>query len=102
MLRRLFWPRGYIRLSHGGGTTGVAQVNDTHLHSELSRAYQGLEVTATLCNQEFGPQGCPRRPSEDCMAHLVAARRNERLHLRAAQGHTANLLTTALEGSEIT
>ena len=38
-VRRLAWQRGYIVILHGGGTTGVTQVNDTDLHQHLRRLY---------------------------------------------------------------
>ena len=42
----LAWEHGYVTLYHYGGTTGVAQVNDTDLHAEFSRIYIDLEQIA--------------------------------------------------------
>ena len=36
---------GLVLFMHGGGTTGYAQVNDTHLHARLSSALSGYEPT---------------------------------------------------------
>ena len=37
------WDRGYVVLYHGGGTTGVCQVNDTDLHHQFERIYLECE-----------------------------------------------------------
>ena len=47
--------RGYAILYHYGGTTGVAQVNDTDLHGELSSIYIDLEQTAFNNQQTVDP-----------------------------------------------
>jgi hypothetical protein len=36
-VRRAAWHRGYVLIAHGGGTTGVMQVNDADLHQPLKR-----------------------------------------------------------------
>ena len=36
---KLAWSRGFLCVYHGGGTTGVAQVNDTHLHGPFERLF---------------------------------------------------------------
>ena len=94
------WSRGYVLLLHGGGTTGVLQVPDTHLHCEISRRYQDLEMADLLQQQrEFGHK-CPGRTREDCLRDLATTWSSPGLHERAARGHWDNFLSNALDGSE--
>ena len=48
----LAWRRGYIVLYHYGGTTALAQVNDTRVYAPFSRLYQELETECFLRRQE--------------------------------------------------
>ena len=34
-VKEIIESRGHVRLMHGGGTTGMEQVNDTHLHAQF-------------------------------------------------------------------
>jgi hypothetical protein len=70
-VRRLCWNRGYIVVLHGGGTTGVLQVPDTHMHSLLSREYQELEMGDLVTRMQLEPSKLPLRAREDCMRDLV-------------------------------
>ena len=47
--------RGYVVLYHYGCTTGVAQVNDTHLHADFSRIYTNFECMAFAAQQQHDP-----------------------------------------------
>ena len=47
--------RGYAVLYHYGGTTGVAQVNDTDLHAELNSIFIDFEQTAFNNQQMVDP-----------------------------------------------
>ena len=52
--------RGYVVLYHYGGSTGVAQVNDTDLHAELSSMYLDLEQTGFHNQQMIDPGNISR------------------------------------------
>ena len=45
-IERCCWERGYLALYHYGNTTGVMQVNDTHLHGPFKRIYLNYEEDA--------------------------------------------------------
>ena len=99
-MRKLAWRRGYVLIKHGGGTTGQAQVNDTHTHGPISKDYQDLEQTAALLDLQVDPNGCPNRSRGDCVHDLCTVWRRPELHARGVKGHKENHLTTALDGSE--
>ncbi|MCP4245229.1 MAG: hypothetical protein GY772_32230, partial [bacterium] len=99
-VRSLCWARGYILLLHGGGTTGVAQPPDTHLHSELSREYQDAEMRDLALRMQVDPSALPLRSRGDCVRDLVAIWKSSELHRRGSRGFLANMLTNALDGSE--
>ena len=97
---RLAWKKRYVVVKHGGGTTGQAQVNDTHNHHKLSVDYQDLEMESSLAEAEIRPQGMPPRTRRDCLHDFAAVWTNPELHVSCAGGHKHNHLTTALDGSE--
>jgi hypothetical protein len=99
-VRRLCWNRGYIVVLHGGGTTGVLQVPDTHMHSLLSREYQELEMRDLVTRMQLEPSKLPLRIREDCMRDLVTVYTRGHLHRQTSLGFTHNMLTSALDGSE--
>ena len=49
------WQRGYVLLYHGGGTTGITQVNDTDLHCEVENVYCHLEQVSFVDQQLVDP-----------------------------------------------
>ena len=51
----LAWSRGYICAYHGGCTTGICQVNDTDLHSQVQALYVELETLSFLEQQQIDP-----------------------------------------------
>ena len=64
--------RGYAILYHYGGTAGVAQVNDTDLHGELSSIYIDLEQTA-FNNQQMVDPGNIGRTLQNVLDDACAA-----------------------------
>ena len=94
------WTRMYVLLLIGGGITGILQVPDTHLHCPLSRKYQDLEMQDLVEQQRRNPQGCPSRDREACCRDLIAAWRDQRMHLLAQRGWWDNLLANDLKGAE--
>ena len=97
---RLAWKHGYVIVVHGGGTTGVAQVNDTHLHQALSREYQRLEQKDMFAQLARDSSKCPTRQRELCMRDLWLIWQRESIHLQAAEGHLRNMLTNSLDGKQ--
>ena len=97
---RLAWKHRYVVVIHGGGTTGVCQVNDTHLHAALSREYIELEEIDQLQQLRSNAYTCPRRTREDCLRDLALVWRRPHLHLAAAKGFWQNHLLTHLDGVE--
>ena len=94
------WERGYILLTHGGGTTAVAQVNDVTLHRLLSDLYTELEMRDMLSQHQRRPHKLPLRSRRDCASDLVAIWRDMSLHQKAAKGHWFVGLANALDGTE--
>ena len=99
-MRRLAWEHRAVVLLHGGGTTGVAQVNDTHLHGALSKAYQELEMHLGVVQLVLDPNSCPNRSRADCVRDLGLMWGRSDLHLTALAGWKANMIMNALDGSE--
>ena len=94
------WSRMYVLILIGGGITGILQVPDTHLHCSLSRRYQDLEMQDLLAQQRRNPRGCPSRNREACCRDLIAAWRDQSMHLFAQRGWWDNLLANDLKGAE--
>ena len=99
-IRRLAWREKCVVVFHGGGTTGVAAVNDTHLHEPLSQRYQELQMQQQFVLMDMDPAACPKRRRQDCVSDLAACWRDSEMHLRALAGWKANMITNALDGSE--
>ncbi len=54
-IRRLAWHRGCNVILHGGGTTGVMQVNDTEWHQPLRRLYVEAEQNFLIASNRAAP-----------------------------------------------
>jgi hypothetical protein len=54
------WVKGFIPVYHGGGTTGVAQVNDTDCHGSFQREYLAVEAQTLLDQQLVDPHDISR------------------------------------------
>ena len=89
---------GYVTLYHYGCTTGVAQVNDTHLHADFSRMYMNLECMAFAEQQIHDSSDISRNlqavVDDACAAWALCD------HRRGVSGHFSNGLSNALDGSE--
>jgi len=99
-VRRCAWLRGYVLIIHGGGTTGITQVNDTDLHQLLKRLYMELEQGAAAEYMRLNPGGCPVPRKEDCMAWLAAIWAQPWVHTLAEAGFAKTGLAVALDGSQ--
>jgi len=85
-VRRLAWHRGYVLIVHGGGTTGITQVNDTDLHQPLKVVYLNLETGELLEQQRLRPASCPVPRKEDCINWMAGAWGQPEMHTAAAGG----------------
>ena len=70
-VRRAAWHRGYVLIAHGGGVTGVMQVNDTDLHQPLKRQYMDLKSSEMLDQQQLRPAAVPVPRKEDCIVWMA-------------------------------
>jgi len=97
---RLAWKHRYVVIMHDGGTTGVAQVNDTHCHGPLSKAYQELEMQDAFEQLARSPHGCAQRDRLTCVRDLAMIWKRQSIHLRSREGWWNNQLLNAFDGSE--
>ena len=95
---RAAWAHGFVCLWHGAGTTGVCQVNDTHLHATLERLYLAMETESTAYMRKWGPTKMSRDKAD--VAFDLAAVWRQLDHKLAVKGHKHNGLTNALNGDE--
>ena len=95
----LAWRRGYIVLYHYGGTTALAQVNDTHLHAPFSRLYQELEGACFLRRQEKNGSKDIGRANQEVIDDICETWRVLD-HGQVATGHLHVGLTNKLDGSQ--
>ena len=90
--------RGFVTLWHGAGTTGLLQVNDTHLHASFERIYMEMEGESFAQQQCLDPTDISRHRAD--VACDVAATWAALDHRSVAKGHVANALCHDLEGGE--
>ena len=60
-VQQLVHRKGHLLDYHGGGTTPIEQVNDTHIHAALSRDYKILENEDALRQRSVNSKRVPRR-----------------------------------------
>ena len=64
--------KGHMLMFHGGGTTGVMQSNDTHIHEPLSKLFKKWEMDDVVRQRRQNPRKIPRRTRQavynDCDA----------------------------------
>jgi len=99
-VRKLCWSRGYIMMYHGGGTTGVAQVNDTDLHYFISQMYLQCETLALHEVGELFTHRLATRSKVDMVTDVIAIWKNTSLHLKARDGHFRNGLCQRVDGAD--
>lgn len=54
------WSKGYVPVLHGGGTTGIGQVNDTDCHGKFEQVYLDVEAQSLLHQQLLDPSDISR------------------------------------------
>ena len=92
------WAHGFVVLWHGAGTTGLLQVNDTHLHASFERIYLDMEAESFAHQQFWDPTDISRHRGD--VVGDVASTWAALDHACAAKGHVSNGLTHDLEGRE--
>ena len=92
----LAFERGFVPMYHGGGTTGVAQVNDTDLHAAFERAYLDAEMESFL-EQNLVDPGDISRTRQSVVDDVVAVWRGLD-HVEGVLGHQRTGLSMALDG----
>ena len=92
------WAHGFVVLWHGAGTTGLTQVNDTHLHAPFERIYCDMENESMAYQKKWDPAHS-KREREDVVFDAVATWRAVG-HKEGALGHKRNGLTNSLSGRE--
>ena len=85
-VRRLCWQRGYIVIIHGGGATGVTQVNDTDLHQHLRKTYVEHEMAAMIKAARLNPNSTPVPKCEQCVTWMANVWSNSQLLLKRCKG----------------
>ena len=97
-IRDLAFERGYVVLYHGGGTTGVCQVNDTDLHAAFEREYMDAECQSFFEQNLLDP-GNIGRTRQQIIDDAVAVWRGLD-HAEGVRGHKRTGLSNDLSGSE--
>ncbi len=92
--------REYIIIPHGGGTTGIAQVNDTDIHQPFSAEYIAREQVELLEKMLRMPANwTPTRSRQEIITTCVEAWAAVD-HQKGIAGHKRCGLTNKLDGSE--
>ena len=97
-VKDLAFERGFIVVYHGGGSTGVCQVNDTDLHAAFEREYQDAEMVSFV-EQNLVDPGNIGRTRQQVVDDVVAVWRGLD-HGEGVRGHKRTGLSTHLSGSE--
>ena len=97
-VRDLAFERGFVLLYHGGGTTGVTQVNDTDLHAAFEREYLDAETQAFFWQSQADP-GNISRTRQQIIDDVCAVWRGLD-HSQGVRGHKRTGLSVSLDGSE--
>ena len=94
----LAFERGFVPMYHGGGTTGVCQVNDTDLHAAFERDYLNTEMVSFFEQGLLDP-GNIGRTRQQIVDDVVAVWRGLE-HSEGVRGHKRTGLSVDLSGSE--
>ena len=99
-IRKLAWARGYILMYHGGGSTGVVQVNDTDLHYFISQMYVQMEMLDLHERNELFTGRLATRSKPNMVTDVISIWKNTSLHLKARDGHLLNGLCERVDGAD--
>ena len=98
-VRKLIEYRGHKLLLLGGGTTGVVQVPDTHLHFSFSKLMQRAEEEHNFQSLSIHRHRLPVASKALKKEHTEEAW-SKLDHEASVRGHVANGFTNALDGSD--
>ena len=93
------WPRGYILLIHGGGSTPVAQTPDTDLN-EFVRCIYGEKEARLLMEKMRNGVVVPKLSHEECMLLMLEVLSDPELHRNGAEGYKKVGQSIDLNGKE--
>ena len=99
-VQRSCWSKGYVLITHGGGASCVAQTNDTDHHQHVRRKYVEMETALYVKLARETGRPLVNLSRRDMVAMMIAAMRDENLHLQACAGYKKTGTTNALDGSE--
>ena len=85
-LQQLVRKKGHILDYHGGGTTPIEQVNDTHIHAALSREYKVIENADAFRQRSINPKKVPRR-NRQIIVDDITQIWNSFDHTKGVMGH---------------
>ena len=97
-VKDLAFERGFVVVYHGGGSTGVCQVNDTDLHAAFEREYKDAELVSFFEQNLVDPGNIGRTPQQ-VIDDVVAVWRGLD-HSEGVRGHKRTGLSNDLSGSE--
>ena len=97
-VEELCFSRGFVLLYHYGGTTGVAQVNDTDCHAEFESVYLEIESSNFASKQMVDASDISRSREE--VVQDVAQTWRQLRHTRGVDGHKYTGLSSALCGAD--
>jgi hypothetical protein len=85
-VQQLVRKKGHILDYHGGGTTPIEQVNDTHIHAALSREYKVIENADAFRQRSINPKKVPRR-NRQVIVDDITQIWNSFEHTKGVMGH---------------
>jgi hypothetical protein len=85
-VQQLVHREGHLLDYHGGGTTPIGQVNDTHIHAALSRDYKILENEDALRQRSVNSKRVPRRSRQIIVGDITQIW-NAFVHSKGIVGH---------------
>ena len=97
-VREMAFERGFVVVYHGGGTTGVCQVNDTDLHAAFEREYLSAEMVSFF-EQNLVDPGNSSRTRQQVVDDVVAVWRTLD-HSEGVRGHKRTSLSVDLYRTE--
>ena len=98
-VNNMAWGRGYVHMTHGGGTTPIAQTPDTDLNEETRQRYTTKESQLLIEKMRDG-DSVPKATCEESMQMMLDVLSDPELHRRASQGYKKTGQSIDLHGTE--
>jgi hypothetical protein len=96
---KLVHHHGHAVLRIGGGLTGLVQVEDTHAHGPMTKAYKARETMDAHVQLRVRPDKLPSTSRQTVMERALLSWRDVN-HMAASQGFISNGICNKLDGSE--